>query len=611
MARRRKAQPNGQKLDKQQEAAVALFQHRWKEAHAAMQPRFEYFRNMQRVYDGLDDFPQELKEKLEAETKIPWAYWNWETIAPRIADPAPRLEFKPAEPGKQKLADILKHIIRVQLEQGQFVLEQIQMLHDGGIFGFNVNQVLWHQKTDTFMVRQPLSEEQRASGKAVDPTFVPKEKVTENWALTRYKDPFDFFPDPKAISDQTWAYVFDRVWLSHADIKARQDEGVYLPGDCSGQSGAEDANEARPNETQEEAEARRQGKYPVVTMWGADGRKVVMCGDVLLFNGSNQYAHRKIPFVTWCTKPKRGTLFGESEMEKLQAMQQGVWISDTLRRGAYLRAQFSTIIADPGVTIPKKRGFGTVIRAIAGQRIEEWKLDANQGPSLTESENLVMAMQEMSGAAGVAGFNNPSDLNRMAATVGGIAQEEGNMRMLWKKLWFRLMIARAAKFMVQLDHQYLSELEVQRICGEAWTPIPPEEIPMFLDVLPEALSEQLSVLAERNSNIELLNIVGPLNGTQMHDGTVFTVKPVIEDTLKSYHRDAARYFHMPPQMGAVDPMTGMPITQLPMDPNTGLPIPQGPPPTPAGPMQPQQQQASAPPSPMDGVGSMAALGGHQ
>jgi hypothetical protein len=466
-------------------------------------------------------------------------------------------------------------------------------------------------------VRQPLTDEQRASGGNVEPVFSPETKVTENWALTRYKDPFDFVPDPKAISDQTWAWVFDRVWLSMADIQARQAKGVYRDVDCISQGDVDDASEPRPGESPEEAKARRQGKYPVVTMWGADGTRIVMCGDVLLQHDKNPFAHQKIPFVVWCTKPRRGSLFGESEMEKLQEMQRGVWVSDTLRRDGYLRAQHPGIIADPGVTVPKKRGPGWVIRAIQGQRFEQFTYDANQSPSLMESENLVAAMQEMSGAAGVAGFNNPADLNRMAATVGGIAQEEGNMRMIVKKLWFRLMIARAAKFMVQLNHQYISELEIHRICGDTsagFKPVMPEEIPMFLDVLPEALSEQLSMLAERNSNIELLNIVGPLNGQTMHDGSVFTIKPVIEDTLRSYQRTTRNYFHFPaPQ--AIDPMTGQPIMGPPIDPNTGLPIPQPGgmtmPGQPAGPMQPMQQQAEPTPSTMDTVGAVSQIGGRQ
>lgn len=465
------------------------------------------------------------------------------------------------------------------------------------------------------MERQPLTEEQRAAiaaGKKVDPVFNPVTKITENYPLIRWKDPFDFFPDPAAYNDQVWGWVFDRVWLSTADLQNRMqgDDAPYMLVDLPGVGGDGDETETRPNETKEEADARRQGKHAVITMWGMDGTKIVMVGDQLLQLTRNQYGHNRIPFVCWSTEPKRGSLYGESEMEDLRDLQTNISVSDTLRRDGYLRAQNDIFIADPSVKIPKGRKPGMILRAIQGARLERMTFDSQQGPSFSESENMLSAMQEMSGAAGVAGFNNPADLNRMAATVGGIAQEEGNMRMMMKKLWFRLMTSRAAKFMVQLDHQYLSELEIQMICGslaDGYKPIAPEQIPMFIDVLPEAMSEQLGLMAQRNSDIELLNIVGPMNGQTMHDGSVFSVKPAIEDTLKSYQRDSSKYFNFPePQ--AIDPMTGQPIMGSPTDPN-GMPIPQqggSLPGVEPGPMQPQQGQASAQPGPHEDVQAMGA-----
>lgn len=601
--------PKAQKLKKPEQQAVQLFQHRWDIAHKAMQPRFAYFREMQAVYDGLDDIPETIRQRLEAEVKIPWAKWNWNTVLPRLADPAPRLDFRPAGQGKEQIADVCKVVIRTQMEQGHFVLEQLPLLHDAGIFGIGISQVLWHQRAQTALVRQPLTPEQREAGEAVEPTFIQQTQIVENWAKSEWVDPFDFFPDPKAINDQTWAWVFHRVWLSTADLQARAAEGVYRDVDCCNLGGSEEDAEGRPGESPEEAEARRQGKHAVITMWGKDGTKIVMCGDVLLELGRNHLAHQQIPFVCFSTKPRAKSLFGESEMEVLRDLQLNTWVSDTLRRDAYLRAQNTGVIADPGITVPKRRGPGFVIRAMQGQRFDEIKFDANQGPSMTESENMLGAMQEMSGAAGVAGFSNPSDLNRMAATVGGIAQEESNMGMLFKKLWFRLATARIAKFMVQLNHQYLSEMELHRICGSTavgYKPPAIEEIPMFLDVLPEALSQQLSILADRNSNIELLNIVGPLNGQQMHDGSVFTTKPVLEDTLKSYQRDVNRHFHHP-MPTAINPMTG-----APMDPSMGMmgagmaPVGNGMPgmPPQGQPMMPAQQQAAPLPGPAEDVHSM-------
>jgi hypothetical protein len=333
---------------------------------------------------------------------------------------------------------------------------------------------------------------------------------------------------------------------------------------------------------------------------------MVMCGNVLLADGENPYFHGQIPFVAWNSQPTSKSLVGISEVDKLRDLQEHIWIKDCQRIDAVNYALNTVIIGDP--TIPGIRNLklhpGKVIHATNGQRLEQWVLNPNAAPAFQESESYIAAMQQMSGVNPLLSAGDPSQMNDVTATVGSIAQEEGNKRMAMKKLQFRLAIARMAKMMVQLSHQYLSQMELERILGEAAEDMPmvtPEEIPMFLDVEPEAMSEVMGKMTERNSLIELLNITGTLHGTQMMDGTSFDIKPIVEDTIKSYDRDPERNFAMMPQQPPIDPMTGMPM----VDPMTGMPM-QGPP-IDQNLGVPGMGQAAPPPDPMMMTNDMSGV----
>ena len=65
-----------QRLKAAEKQVVAVFQERWRQAQEAMLPHHTYWREMQAVYDGIDELPQELKDRLEVETRVPWAWWN-------------------------------------------------------------------------------------------------------------------------------------------------------------------------------------------------------------------------------------------------------------------------------------------------------------------------------------------------------------------------------------------------------------------------------------------------------------------------------------------------------------------------------------------------------
>lgn len=503
------------------------------------------------VYHGRVDLPKTTDDLLRSRLRIPWAWQQIETIIPRIVDPEPRFEFKPVEPSDERMSDVLNALIRYQLNADQFVAKQKAMIRDAMIYGMGVAKVIWYQKQQTMKVRRRGEDGQVIAE--------PKTIITENRPSIVYVDPYDFFPDPAATSDRNWRFAFHRIWLSDAELQARQKAGVYKNVDKVKSEG-NDTSTRGTTESSEEAKARREGKNAVYERWGADGSLMVMSGDVVLRDADNPYYHGQIPFVCFSTQPDPRSLRGISEVDKIAPIQEAIWTRDNQRIDAVNVSLNPVFIVDPNIQGIRNLRFGpgAKIYAMNGQRVEQLQMDPRTAPAFDETQAYLGAMQQVTGASPyLAGADNSGyGIDNNTATGASIQLEEGNKRMAMKKLEFRLFLSRIAKMMVQLDHQYISELEVHRIVGDdsvGFKPIPPEEIPMFLDVLPEAMNESMSRSVERNSIIELLNITGGLHMATMPDGSVYTVKPLIESALKSYGREPRKSFPTAPMMPPAPP----------------------------------------------------------
>lgn len=549
----------------EQKKRIRFFRDRLDLAKRAQSQHATKWKRWHEVYLGESVMPIAGADNLQSDLRIKWAWQRWNNIAPKIMDPEPRLEFRPIEVNDQRLSDILRHLVKFQMVQDEFVSKQTAIIDDAGILGLGIWKVIWHQKVETLQIRKAQTMEERAMGLPIQ--FEDSEVIVENRPTVVYVDPFDFFWDPSATSDKNMRYCFHRIYLSKAELKARGAKGIYENVDHVCGHG-EDTGQ-RLDEISDEADARRANKVVIYEGWFDDGTRVVMDEQckVILADGPHPYHHKRIPFVCWSTQPRSLSLVGRSEMESIEDIQLAIWIKDNQRIDAVNYTLNTIIIGDP--TIPDINNLklhpGKIIKANMGQRIEQWVLDPNSGPAFQESESYLSAMDAMTGYNPAIAGADPSAMDRVSATMSSIVQEEGNIRIAMKKLQFRLAIARVAKMWVQLNNQFLSEFELHRILGDAaieFTPIPAEEIPMFLDVIPEAMSEAIGRMQERSSLLELLNITGTLHGTQMLDGSFFDIKDLIVKTLKSYEQEPQLSFtfnppppqQMPPSVPPVDPM---------------------------------------------------------
>jgi hypothetical protein len=512
---------------------------------------------------------------LRSRLQIPWAWQQIETIGPRIVDPEPKFEFAPVEPSDRPLSELLNTLIRQQLSADRFLVRQKAWIEDGMVKGLGVAKVVWLQEKKTLRVRYQPTSEELASGEY--PEFTEQELITSNRPHIIYVDPADFFWDPAATSEDDWRYVFHRTWLTLDELKSREKDGIYKSVAKVKQSDDESVGRGA-RETEEEAEARRTCKYPVYERWHIDGSVMVVSGDVVLRDDPNPFYHADIPFAIFRTQPTPRSLVGISEVEKIDHLQEAIWTRDNQRIDAVSLALNQVMILDPTISGVRQLTIGpnTKIYASNGQRVEQLKIDPNQAPAFDETEAYLGAMQQMTGASPMfAGVDTSQfGVNNNTATGASIMQEEANKRMAMKKLEFRIFESRVAKLMVQLNHQFLSPFELQRIVGSVHSNVDmpnPGEIPMFLDVIPQGMSESMSKSVERNEIMELVNMTAGNHLTPMPDGTIFSIKPFLEAAIKTYDRDPSGSFL---DMGNVHP--SVLSMAIPMPTQPGAPSPSQP-----------------------------------
>lgn len=527
------------------EAALKLFNERMDRGRDAWGSHHKNFQRFDKVYHGRDDNAKTDDDRGKSRLKVKWAWQQVETIIPRIMDPNPKFGFMPVEPGDQFQSQMLNRLTRKQLDMDRFVTRQRMWIEDGCVKGIGVAKVTQKQTKKQAIVRKKARTK---LGKRIM-VNEREERIVENRPHIGYIPPEDFVADPTAYRDEDMQWAADRTFHSLDYLKKKQAEGVYKNVDKVSVKDSDSSSPRSVREDSKEAKARREGKVAVWEMHDRQGNLITVAGGVLIRNQLTPYAHLDLPYATFRSQPSNHSLVGLSEVENIEHIQEAIWTLDNQRIDAISLTLNPVFKVDPTIRGWKNITFrpGAKIPANRGQEFEQIPIGPNAAPSWDLSEAYIGAMQQMTGANPIMFGADPSayGINQETATGASIMQEEGNKRMAMKKLEFRLFEARIAKLMVQLNHQYLSDFELWQLLGDdalAMKKPTLEQIPMFLDVIPEGMSESLSKSVERNGMIEAMNLLGPIHMMPMHDGTAVSIQKIVERIIQSYDIDPADVF---------------------------------------------------------------------
>lgn len=484
----------------------------------------------------------------------PWVYQLIETMAPRIIDPEPVFAYFPVEPMDENMADVLNTTVRFQLNADRFVARQKAWIDDGAIRALGIAKVVWLHEERDIRVRKLNNPLMIALGQGVY-KYETKLTTVTNRPTILYVDTEDAWWDPAGTSDDTIEWFTHRVWLSAGQIKRRTDQGVYYKCDLGSPSGSSDTQPRDPKESSEEARYRRSNRYEVFEHWDKTSQKVTtFCNGHILREVDWPYLHGELPFVFFSTMPNRRSPVGTSECEKLEDLQEAIWTRVNQIYDATGLALSPMLILDPTLKNQKNLTFrkGGKIYASQAQRVEQLRIDPQTAPAWEEIQSLLDAMHQVSGVDPAMMVDSSQSMSD-SATGAMLRHEETNMRMMMKKLQFRLFEAKIAKLMVQMNHQFLSKAELVRIVGDKakqYKVPDPTEIPMFLDVIPKGMSESLSKGVERNSQNELISSLAGVHLAPMGDGTAFTMQPQIKRLIASYDQDPAMGNFIPVEAAA-------------------------------------------------------------
>lgn len=548
--------------------ALQVFEERHEQAVNARRSHEKSWKRWEQVYHGTTPLPGGDAAKGRSALRIPWVYQLIETMAPRIIDPEPVFAYFPVEPMDQDMADLLNTVVKFQLNADRFVSRQKAWIDDGAIRALGIAKVVWLHEERDMRVRVLNSPWDIALGRGVYSHKTKRVTVT-NRPTVLYIDPEDAYWDPAGYDDDTIDWFTHRVWLSAGQVKHREKQGVYDSAavkKLGSPSGSSDASPRDPKESSEEARYRRSNRYEVFEHWDKSAQKVTtICNGQILREADWPYLHGELPFVTFSTMPSRRSLVGISECEKLSDPQDAIWTTDNQRIEAVSMSLSPMLILDPALKGQKNIVFrkGGKIWASPQQRVDQMLIDPNIVPAMQQTQGYLDAMHQVSGVDPAMMVDSSQGMSD-SATGAMLRHEETNMRMMMKKLQFRLFEAKIAKLIVQLNHEFLSKGELVRIVGDKaknYKVPDPTEIPMFLDVIPKGMSESLSKGVARNSQAELINILSGVHLAPMGDGSAFTMQPQIKGLIESYDFDPNMGNFIPAEAAAQAQMMaqGMPM----------------------------------------------------
>jgi hypothetical protein len=289
---------------------VSKIQHMYREAYSAKQPRTEKMKECYKAYNG--ELFDTNKGKDRGNAVINHIFSTIETIKPIMFSTLPKPIVIPMREDAFDKCIKIQRALEYEWRRSKLYPKIIQYITNGLIYGTSVIGLFWDEKDNSIG------------------NVVPK-----------IISPFNFFIDPMATSIDEAEYVMYAVYKSFGQlVKAYPEKKEELERSKTNDI---DENLSFGKETQNvknqllyiecymkdyatdtlfEDELDEEGnvtgnKYKVTKLKYPNGRRIVIAGDVLLYDGKNPYDTEKFPFVEWKCYDVPNEFWGISEAEVL------------------------------------------------------------------------------------------------------------------------------------------------------------------------------------------------------------------------------------------------------------------------------------------------------
>lgn len=443
---------------------------------------------------------------------VPYALVQIETIIPRLVETLfasrPYVAVKGREPNDKTNAEITETLLDWQMNE-RFDIKDIFAtgLKILGIYGTTVAYTGWKLKEHT-IIRKELSAVMVDDGQGNMVPLAQDGQPVMDFQATKttekeYDDPevkfLDlglFYVDPHAED------IEDARYCGHVEYKTKEELQKLVDLDIGYQINWEDVekdnkdNEARNYRmssvglptTNDAKNNELAGLYEVIHYWEDDKHVVILNQSYIALESENPFWHKKKPYVKDVYIEVPHEFYGMGILEVIMHLQEELNTERNMRidyRAMSLRRMFK---AKKGAGInPNDLVWrqGGVIWLDDFDAVEDFKIDNNIGDSFDQEAQIKQDMQDATGAQDV--VMGTSNANETATTT---MTKDNNASIRFKftisSIEKKLLIG-IARFMIQLDQQFLDGQKVFRVTGEngdQWHKVGPEDIQGKFDLIP-------------------------------------------------------------------------------------------------------------------------------
>lgn len=489
-------------------------------------------------------------------------------------------------------AKALENIVRYEMEMDRFSQKQRPFALQNSIAGLTVAKITWDY--DEAACRRYVQQEKEVrhpeTGDVIGtyPMLVEQEhtRIVRDGPTFEVVDVRDFFWPENAQDVQGAKFIIHRVWMSLAELREYQKQGVY--------KNVDKVTETRDIQQWEGTvwrsdelflTNRKRNMIEVLEYHGPSGEIVTVANRRVLldYKPESPYHHGKRPFVAASSMPQPFQFVGVSDMEIIEPLQRALWttLNQRLDNVALLNNAI-IILRDTADDQDYEFAPGEFWMVEDPTEVQMWQPNPLPAEVSLGSENGIKSdMNNVTGGLGLIAGQDLQSVDSQTATGVSTLTSIAQKRLMARRQQFAYAYEDAGNQIIPLIQQFMTTDRIVPITGlggaVAFEKVSPMQVQGNYVCSVLSISESLmrqERRAEAQALITLALQAAPLAAAV---GQPLNLRQWVDDLLEAFDKDDPdRYFSQAPQgvPGATGAPGGGPVG-APQIGNVPGPAPQG------------------------------------
>jgi hypothetical protein len=555
---------------------------------AADQARSQYVERWQRFYRLRRSYVKRKKGDWRSKIFVPVAFWNIETVLPRLVAQLPKGIVKGVGPEDVEGAEAMEDLLTWSENRCGLFLELVKSTKSCLTYGTGILKTYHRRVTKPFIRPAGYGAESEAvpmtdpetGGPFVDVDGEPVMASPNGQEASEQPDTYEvydgpaadyvdienFWPAPEATGMNDARYVFHRMFRDLNHIAEFVKKGVYrMPGNmgASDITSEEEPAQQRAASVELGTLAKDPTRKPVelLEFWTEEQVITVANRKAILRVQKNPFLHGEIPFVRMVDYLIEGEFWGQGEIEAIEGLQD-VMNALVSQRIDNVRLTMDKMFMVMKGAVGDLRDLrvrpGGVIEVDTSntgtleQSIMPLDLGDVTSSAFAEVEQVERFIEKVSG---ISGYEMGTDAPSLNDTATGIAliQEAGNTRQAFKTVLAEMTgLTRLARHFGSIIQQFWDTERVVRLVGDKGEDIfqtfTPDAIQGAFDYdIESGSATQTESVRQASADSLFQMLFGVLPPDPMGLGLGPGQQKLIEDVLRSRgKKDVDAYLAPPP-----------------------------------------------------------------